>query len=87
MENHFKAIHCFCRIHELIKKERTGTPDEIAKAMQISRRQLYKVIQTLKDYGACIKYDRSLQTFYYTDSFTINLGQILLISSPAFYSI
>ena len=87
MENHIRAIHSLYRVHELIKKGRTGTPDEFAQIMQVSRRQLYKMIQTLKNYGASVKYDRALQTFYYTDSFTINLGHLLWINAPAFYAV
>jgi len=78
MENHIKAIHCLFRVHELIQQERTGSPDEIADILQISRGQLYKMINSLKDYGASIEYDRIRRTFYYTGTFDITLNQLVL---------
>lgn len=52
------------RIHDLIKVERTGTPDEFAETVHISRRQLYEYIQIIKDLGVDIKYSKSRTTFY-----------------------
>jgi len=86
MENHIKAINCLFRMHELIQQERTGTPDEFARTVQISRRQLYNMIQTLKDYGANIQYDRCRRTFYYTSFFNFTLGQLLFLGSPVMYT-
>jgi len=81
MENHIKAICCMLNMHDLIKQEATGTPDEFAKKIQISRRQLYYMIQTFKDYGASIRYDRSRRTFYYEDHFEVNINKLLLLRS------
>ena len=58
-------------MHERIQKEHTGTPMEFAKAMQISRAQLYILLNILKDYGASVKYDRIRHTFYYCDDFIL----------------
>ena len=82
MENHFKAIHCLYRMHEEIQAGRTGTPDEFARTLRISRRQLYKMINIIKDYGGFVKYNRVLRTFYYAEEFDINLAQLLLLDLP-----
>jgi len=52
------------RINELIKAESTGTPDEFANSLNISRRQLYEYISYIKDLGVDISYSKRLRTFY-----------------------
>jgi predicted DNA-binding transcriptional regulator YafY len=80
VENNNEGINRLCKLHELIKKEETGTPQQLADSLQISRSYLYKVIGKLNDYGAKIKYDRTRHTFYYKESFKITLCQIHLES-------
>jgi len=46
----------------------TGDPEEFATKLDISKRQLFRIIEELKDYGAPIEYNRSLRTFYYKDA-------------------
>ena len=46
-----KLIH----LHELILKQRTGTPEELAMRMGISRACLFRYMEKLKGYGAEIK--------------------------------
>lgn len=51
------------RMNELIKAESTGTPEEFADKLGISRRQLYAEIEYFKDLGVEIGYSRSRRTF------------------------
>jgi len=76
MEKQIKAVERLYRIHELISKEHTETPDKFAKRLQLSRAHLYRIINILKDYGFPIMYDRNRQTFYYSESFKITVAQI-----------
>ena len=71
--NLFEQIELIKRINELISKEKTGTPTLLSKRLRISRSQLYRQIEFLKDYGAPIKYNRTLETFYYEKPFQITL--------------
>ena len=83
MESHIKAILCLLRMHELIQQEHTGTPDGFAELLRISRRQLYLMIDILKDYGALVDYDRCRQTYYYQESFEITVAQLLMLEEKA----
>jgi len=76
MKNDIKATDCLCRLHELIEQGRTGTPDELARRLRISRGQLYRILNMLNDYGADIRYNRSLNTFAYNNSFKVSFTKV-----------
>jgi hypothetical protein len=61
-------------LHALIEKEVTGTPAELALRMNISERLVYHLIEQLKDYSACIRYNRSRKTYYYDDDFELHVN-------------
>jgi len=67
----FETIDRIHRIHKLIQREATGTPDEFAKRFHLKRRQLYNILDEFKDYGANIRYSRTKSTFYYANDFEI----------------
>lgn len=52
-------------LDKLIKKRSTGTPEELANRLGISRSQLYNIIGYLNDIGTEINYSRMRRTFYY----------------------
>jgi predicted DNA-binding transcriptional regulator YafY len=70
--NYLDAIHRLYKIHNRILQEETGTPNEFAGQLHISRSHLYNLIGELKDYGAEIKYCRKRQTFFYVDDFDLS---------------
>ena len=74
--NHIAIVERIYQIHKLISQERTGTPDEFAKRVDISRRQLYYQLEELRGRGATIKYDRVRRTFYYFGSFNITINRL-----------
>lgn len=67
-------IHRLNRLHQLIKMCNTGSPDELAQKLHISKRHLYNVLDNLRALGAKIDYSRSDYTFYYTNSFEFHLN-------------
>jgi len=71
--NFIKQIERIKRVNRLIKYKATGNPDEFAERIGISRRQLYNIIELLKDFGANIKYDREKETFYYSENEFIDI--------------
>ena len=59
----------FNRLHQtdqLIRLKSTGTPKQLAVKLNICERQVYHVIENLRNYGAPIGYDRYRKTYYYT---------------------
>ena len=64
-----KLIH----LHELILKQRTGTPEELAMRMEISRACLFRYMEKLKGYGAEIKYNRTRNCYSYINDFKLKV--------------
>ena len=56
------------KLNKLISEEKTGTPEEFAEYLNISKSKLYELLDDLKSFGAEVKYSRKEKTFYYTDS-------------------
>lgn len=61
------------RVQYLISHKATGTPEEFAQKLHVSKRQLFNIIGIMKDLGANIKYDRSACTYYYTKDFDFGI--------------
>ena len=60
-------------IHIAIKNKIIGTPKEIAEKLKISRACLYYYIESLKDAGAEVEYNRTSQHFFYKNEFDLKL--------------
>ncbi|HAF27426.1 MAG TPA: DNA-binding protein [Bacteroidales bacterium] len=67
--NYIKKIERIERLDKHLKLRMTGSADELARKLNISKRQLFRTIEELKDYGAPIEYSRSLKTFFYQKEF------------------
>lgn len=65
--NFSKQIERLQIVDKYIKEKSTGTPEEFASLLRISKRQLFRILEELKDYGAPIAYNRTLKTFYYQE--------------------
>lgn len=53
------------RMDWLIKKKATGTPNEFARQLGISKSSLYEYLAVLMDRGAPILYCKKRLTYYY----------------------
>lgn len=53
------------RLDQLIRLKATGTPCELAKKINLSRRHTYRIINEMKNMGFPIEYCRTRQSFYY----------------------
>ncbi len=62
------------RMNKLIKAENTGTPNEFAQRLGISRRQLYSYIELIKDMGVLTAYSKANRTFYYCDEYELEIS-------------
>lgn len=67
----FETIDRMSRIHQLIRREATGSPDEFAGKLNLRKRQLYNILDEFKDYGADIRYSRMKNSFYYGNDFKV----------------
>lgn len=74
----FEQINRIQVLHTLIMQETTGTPQELAERFHLSKRQLYNLLDELKDIGANIKYSRISKTFYYNNNFQIDISYKIL---------
>lgn len=57
-----------------IRRKATGTPEEFASKIGISRIALLKYIRLLKEMNAPIKYDASRKTYYYLFPCQLKMG-------------
>ena len=73
----FKALDRIVRIHDLIHRESTGSPDQFAAKLHLKRRQLYYVLEEFRSRGAIIKYSRSRSSYYYENKFKITIEIIV----------
>ncbi|MCF6349119.1 MAG: DNA-binding protein [Flavobacteriaceae bacterium] len=66
-----KQLERLRKAHKLIQQENTGTPEEFANRLNISRRQLYNMIEYFKELDAPLLYNRKTNTFYYSYDFDL----------------
>jgi predicted DNA-binding transcriptional regulator YafY len=67
----FEYLDRISIIHKLITRQRTGTPEEFARQVGVSRTRLYELIDELKIRGAPIAYSKSAKTFFYNQPYYI----------------
>ncbi|PKQ63553.1 hypothetical protein BZG02_09280 [Labilibaculum filiforme] len=51
------------RVIYLAKRKATGTPMQLAERLSISERNLYRILEFLKDSEKSISYSRTLQSY------------------------
>ena len=71
--NFIKQMERIKKTHLLIRTEKTGSPDVFAKKLQLSRSQLYNVLELMKSFDASIKYCKKKESFYYSEPFDLEL--------------
>ena len=57
----------------LIEKESTGPPNDFAAALDISRSELYYLLNKLKEFEVEVAYSRKRRTFYFNGSLTLEI--------------
>ena len=61
------------RLHDLIRHRRTGTPQQLAKRLNLSTSMVYKLMEELKLREAPIEYSRQLGTYYYSSAYLMKI--------------
>ncbi|WP_024768955.1 hypothetical protein [Aquimarina macrocephali] len=74
MEIIIKYIEIIKRMDLLIHLQATGTPEEFASRLEVSKTKLYRMIKVIKRLNAPIKYDHFLQSFVYTEAVGFTFG-------------
>ena len=65
------------RLNALIRKEGTGSPEELANRLSISRSSVHRQICILKKLGAKVKFCHHSNSYVYEEEFNLgNLGDL-----------
>lgn len=67
MKDFIRQIERIQILNKLIASRRTGSPDELANRLGVSRSQLYLIIDYMKDMGLGISFSRRFNSFYYEE--------------------
>lgn len=70
----FDNIRQLSKVHDMIKKRKTGTPEEFASTLCVSRRKMYYLLEGIKEMGGTVAYSRKEHTFYYLRNFDIEIS-------------
>ncbi len=60
-----EIINRINRIEHLIKMKATGSPDELALRLNISKRQVYRYIEMIRNQGVEVEYEASRRSYIY----------------------
>lgn len=69
-----KHITLIQRIDQLIRLQATGSPQDLAYKLGISKTKLYRILEIMKELEAPILYDASLQSFVYEKAVGFTVG-------------
>ena len=61
-------------LHKLIRLERTGKQQELAQKMRMSLRGIQNYLNSLRELGAKINFDKARNTYYYENNFNIEFS-------------
>jgi len=67
----FEYLDRISMMHKLVMRQRTGTPEEFARQLGVSRTSLYELIDELRSRGVPIAYSKSAKTFFYRQPYDI----------------
>lgn len=55
------------RLHNLIRLKATGSPQQLAQRLQVSKRTIFNLLEDLRTFGAEIAYCKYTQSYYYAE--------------------
>jgi biotin operon repressor len=73
----FEYLDRISMMHKLVARQRTGTPEEFARQLGVSRTSLYELIDELRSRGVPIAYSKSAKTFFYRQPYDIAVTCLL----------
>lgn len=69
--SYLKKLEAIKRIHVLIRRKSTGSPEELAERLNISRASIFRYIKELKEMGAPVFYSRDRKSYIYERAFEL----------------
>jgi len=69
----FEYLDRISMMHKLVARQKTGTPEEFAGQLGVSRTSLYELIDELRSRGVPIAYSKSAKTFFYRQPYDISV--------------
>jgi len=69
----FEQLERIRKIIRLIKYEKTGTPEEFADSLRISKRRLYDHLENFRDLGVRIDYSKERNTYFFSNGNELEL--------------
>jgi len=69
-----KKIELIERIDRLVRMQATGTPEDLAYRLGVSKTKLYRAINTMRDLNAPVTYDITIQSFVYKEEVGFRFG-------------
>lgn len=66
-----KQLERLRKAHKLIKQGNTGSPSEFSKRLHISERELYRILEYLREMEAQISFSRYSNSYFYSDDFEL----------------
>ena len=67
----FEYLDRISMMHKLVSRQKTGTPDELARQLGVSRTTLYELIDELRSRGVPLAYSKSAKTFFYRQPYDV----------------
>jgi biotin operon repressor len=67
----FEYLDRISMMHKLVSRQNSGTPEEFARQLGVSRTTLYELIDELRSRGVPIAYSKSAKTFFYREPYDI----------------
>ena len=58
-------------VHRLIEAKKTGTPDQLASKLNVSRRYVFRLVDQIRALGGEIAFSRRRKTYYYSNKFKL----------------
>ncbi|MBL4709407.1 MAG: hypothetical protein JKY48_13300 [Flavobacteriales bacterium] len=86
--NLLEKIKLIERVDALIRRKATGTPSQLSKKLGISKRNVFNLINTMKEMGAPISFCKNTNNYCYEEMVAFTFGFISkkqqIISLPLF---
>lgn len=78
-----KQIERLQLLTKLVREQRTGSPEDLAERLGVSRRQMYVYLEYLNDMGVDIQYSRRLNSFLFASQKQIRIDWRFEVLDPA----
>ena len=73
----FTILDRIDKMNKLVSEKRTGTPQEFASRLGVSRTSLYELIDEFRSRDVPIAYSKSIRSFYFTRPYEIRITFLL----------